>query len=225
MDLEPDLGLPVVVLAHPGFERRLAAEGFDPGGIGNEGRHCWVISVERLRCCAHRVARCHGNPGRRLVVGARVALAALALAIAGCPAAKPGPSSPAPSPSKPPAPLGQLRLVVSPEIGPQVLNVATDAARRTLAVTTLDSRLGDRPRRSPRAAWPLAELIAKGRCSIGSDSSPGFGFIDVGISHDGSEAWFMGMQGSKRPAYRRAGRGMPRRHDLWSRPPAPRGDR
>ena len=131
-----------------------------------------------------------GAPADVSLSVARVALAATTLAIAGattcgCPAVEPRP--PSTTPSEPRCSLGELRLVARPDIGPQVREIAADAARGTLVVATFDARLAILRDGALRAAWPLTELMTKGRCATRSHVSGGFGFIDVGISRDGSE--------------------------------------
>jgi hypothetical protein len=102
------------------------------------------------------------------------------------------PESPLPvTRDDPPTEIPRLAL-------PGVLEAESDAARRTLATAHFDRSFGI-VRDGVERSWPMRRLMAEGECGFVDD--PMLGYLDVGVSPDGREAWFLALEGSKTPPY------------------------
>ena len=111
-----------------------------------------------------------------------------------------GPSTrPAPSIvvwSRPPDPAAQL--LATPKVTRQVRHFAADASHRVLVTATVDDRLAI-VRDGEERSWQLKALMQSGDCALPVAI---LGSIRVGVSLDGAEAWFVGINGNKRqPTY------------------------
>ncbi len=82
----------------------------------------------------------------------------------------------------------------------RVMESAADASGRTLVVVDSDRNLLVLRDGAVRASFARNELLARGRCARRPD--PFLGYVSIGVSEDGREAWLVAIDGSKRPPIR-----------------------
>jgi hypothetical protein len=143
---------------------------------------------------------CSGGAGREgpVIMPTAVQAAAPSLLAGACaaPAAKPG-IAPARAPSGPPDPMA--RLVPTSTVTHQIRAIDADASRSTLVTLTGGGKLAV-IREGRERSWPITQLIESGACGVPSAVGPGM--VRVGISTDGQQAWFVGIDGRKaNPTY------------------------
>ena len=131
------------------------------------------------------------EPPTIAAMGPRLGFALASLLSCACakPAAKLLAPPPGPSPGPP---VSAARLVSMPRVTGQVRAIDADPSRNTF-VTATAGRL-EIIRDGEVRSWPMGQLIQSGACGL-PDAT--LGWIRVGISADGKEAWFLGMDGSK----------------------------
>jgi hypothetical protein len=118
---------------------------------------------------------------------------ALTLLLAGACAAPPATPGIVPAqPSSPPDP--RARLLSTPAVTHEIQEIDADPSRSTLVTLTGTHRLAV-VREGTERSWPIEELIRSGACGVPQPYGPGM--VRVGISSDGKEAWFVGMDGRK----------------------------
>ncbi len=80
------------------------------------------------------------------------------------------------------------------------MEIAADDDRTALALATSDRTLVILDHGKEKWSWAMRETVTKARCGI--VPRPMLGYVSVGMSTDGAEAWFLGMDGSKTPPHR-----------------------
>ncbi|MBI5531399.1 MAG: hypothetical protein HY898_01705 [Deltaproteobacteria bacterium] len=120
--------------------------------------------------------------------------------IVACACVEPAPKhATPPAPSSSAAPEAAARRIPTPGVTQQVMEIDADATRGTLVIATSDRALVI-IRGGVQRSWPMKELMDAGSCGLKSDAM--LGYLRIGVSADGAQAWFLGMDGSKRPPIR-----------------------